>query len=288
MRIITQIAEMQTTAESLRNSGKRIGFVPTMGFLHDGHLSLLHEAKKYADVTVMSIFVNPTQFGPTEDFEDYPRDFERDVALAESAGCDIIFYPDRHDVYPDPYLTYVTVEKITAVLCGASRPTHFRGVTTIVAKLFNIVKPHVAVFGQKDAQQALVIKRMTADLNFDVQIVVAPIVREPDGLAMSSRNTYLLPHQRQQAVVLYQSLQLAQKMIADGERNATVIQQAMRKLIEQQPDAQIDYISLVDTTNLEPLQQLHGEVLIALAVKIGKPRLIDNVIVTIDPDRNER
>ncbi len=287
MKIITAVAEMQRTAESLRNSGKRIGFVPTMGFLHDGHLSLVREAEKHADVTVMSIFVNPTQFGPHEDFEDYPRDFERDVALAQSVGCDIIFYPDRHEMYPDPYLTYVTVEKLTSVLCGASRPTHFRGVTTIVAKLFNIVKPHVAVFGQKDAQQAIVIKRMTADLNFDIKIIVAPIVREPDGLAMSSRNTYLLPHQRQQAVALYQSLQLARKMIDQGERDAKIIQQAMRSLIEQQPDAQIDYIELVDTTNLEPLQRLQGEVLIALAVKIGKPRLIDNIIVTIDPVRNE-
>jgi len=287
MKIITAVAEMQRTAESLRNSGKRIGFVPTMGFLHDGHLSLVREAEKHADVTVMSIFVNPTQFGPHEDFEDYPRDFERDVTLAQSVGCDIIFYPDRHEMYPDPYLTYVTVEKLTSVLCGASRPTHFRGVTTIVAKLFNIVKPHVAVFGQKDAQQAIVIKRMTADLNFDIKIIVAPIVREPDGLAMSSRNTYLLPHQRQQAVVLYQSLQLARKMIDQGERDAKVIQQAMRSLIEQQPDAQIDYIELVDTTNLAPVQHLQGEVLIALAVKIGKPRLIDNIIVTIDPVRNE-
>lgn len=287
MKIITGISEMQATAESLRTAGKRIGFVPTMGFLHEGHLSLLYEAKKHADVTVMSIFVNPTQFAPNEDFEDYPRDFERDVALAQSAGCDIIFYPDQKDIYPDPYLTYVTVEKITNVLCGASRPTHFRGVTTIVAKLFNIVKPHVAIFGQKDAQQAIVIQRMTKDLNFDVQIIIAPIVREPDGLAMSSRNTYLLPHQRQQAAVLYQSLQLAKKMIADGERNATVIQNAMRKLIEQQPDAHVDYIELVDTTNLQPLERLRGEVLVALAVKIGKPRLIDNIIVNIDDGRNE-
>jgi pantoate--beta-alanine ligase len=281
MKIITQIAEMQKQADALRSEGTRIGFVPTMGYLHEGHLSLVREAQKHSDIVVMSIFVNPTQFGPNEDFKDYPRDFDRDAELADSAGCDIIFYPDWRDVYPEPYLTYVTVEKLTRVLCGVSRPTHFRGVTTIVAKLFNIVKPHVAVFGQKDAQQAIVIKRMVADLNFDIEIIVAPITREKDGLAMSSRNVYLTPAQRTQAVVLHHSLTEAKRMIDNGERNARTIQDRMRAMIDQQPDAVIDYIEIVDTTNLESQTALMGEVLIAVAVQIGKPRLIDNIIIRV-------
>jgi pantoate--beta-alanine ligase len=281
MKIITQIAEMQKQANVLQSEGKRIGLVPTMGYLHEGHLSLVREVKKHSDVAVMSIFVNPTQFGPREDFEDYPRDFGRDVELAKSAGSDIIFYPDRQDIYPEHYLTYVNVEKIASVLCGKSRPTHFRGVTTIVAKLFNIVKPHVAVFGQKDAQQAIVIKRMAADLNYDIEFIVAPIVRENDGLAMSSRNSYLTPSHRAQAVVLYQSLMEAKRMIDNGERNARIIQDRMKAMIEQQPDAVIDYIEIVDTTNLEPQTKLMGEVLIAVAVQLGKPRLIDNIIIRV-------
>jgi pantoate--beta-alanine ligase len=281
MKVITKIAEMQKEADRLRMQGKKIGLVPTMGYLHEGHLSLIREAKKRSDVVVMSIFVNPTQFGPDEDFEDYPRDFNRDVELAKSVGCDIIFYPDAKDVYPVPYLTYVEVEKITKVLCGVSRSTHFRGVTTIIAKLFNIVKPHLAIFGQKDAQQAIVIKRMVTDLNFDIEIIVAPIVREKDGLAMSSRNTYLSKNQRKQALVLYRSLMAAKKMIEAGERNTTILKSRMREMIEQQPEAVIDYIEIVDTMNLEPQTELHGEVLIALAVKIGKPRLIDNIIVNV-------
>ncbi len=281
MKIITQIADMQIEADHLRRRGKKIGLVPTMGFLHEGHLSLIREAKKNSDVLVMSIFVNPTQFGPHEDFQDYPRDFNRDAELAKSVGCDIIFYPDVIEIYPDHYLTYVSVEKITKVLCGVSRPTHFRGVTTIVAKLFNIVKPHIAVFGQKDAQQAIVIKRMAADLNFDVEIIIAPIIREDDGLAMSSRNTYLTPGQRKQAVVLYESLMAAKKTIEAGERNAKSIINRMKEMIEQQPDTMIDYIEIVNTTNLDLLTNLNGEVLIALAVTIGKPRLIDNIIISV-------
>ena len=281
MEIITRIEKMQKQADRLRCQGKKIGFVPTMGFLHEGHLSLVREAKKRSDVVVMSIFVNPTQFGPGEDFEDYPRDFDRDVALAESAGCEIIFYPGAEDIYADPYLTYISVEKITKVLCGVSRPIHFRGVTTIVAKLFNIVKPQLAVFGQKDAQQAIVIQKMVKDLNFNIEIFVAPIVREKDGLALSSRNIYLTPPQRKQATTLYRSLITAKKMIEAGERHAEKILASMRELIEAQPETQIDYIEIVDTTNLQPLAELKGEVLIALAVKIGKPRLIDNMIINV-------
>ena len=281
MEIITQIAEMQKQADILRGQGKRIGLVPTMGFLHEGHLSLVQQIKTHSEVVVMSIFVNPTQFAPNEDFEDYPRDFDRDVDLAKSVGSDIIFYPDWRDLYPEPYLTYVEVDKITHVLCGLSRPKHFRGVATIVAKLFNIIKPHVAIFGQKDAQQSIVIKRMVADLNFDIEIIVAPIVREKDGLAMSSRNTYLTPEQRAQAVVLYQSLMEAKRLIYAGERNGEMIKKRMRQMIEQQPDAVIDYVEIVDTQNLEPQTELEGETLIALAVQIGKPRLIDNIIISV-------
>ncbi|MCU0644574.1 MAG: pantoate--beta-alanine ligase [bacterium] len=281
MKIIVSVSDMHKQADRLRREGKIIGFVPTMGYLHEGHLSLIREAKKHSDIIVMSIFVNPTQFGPGEDFKDYPRDFDRDAMLAESAGCDIIFHPNVQEIYPENHKTYVEVEQITKVLCGASRPTHFRGVTTIVAKLFNIIKPHVAVFGQKDAQQAIVIKRMVQDLNFDLKILVAPIMREPDGLAMSSRNIYLTPEQRKEAAILYQSLMQAKQMIEQGERNADQIKAQIRSMIEQQPDAKIDYIEIVDTTNLNPVQQLEGEVLIALAVKIGKPRLIDNVFVRI-------
>lgn len=281
MQIITSIKEMQAEAERLRLQGRRIGFVPTMGYLHEGHLSLVRTARQHADVVVMSIFVNPTQFGPTEDYKEYPRDFDRDVALATSAGCHIIFNPAVSDIYPENYLTYVEVEKITGVLCGRSRPTHFRGVTTIVAKLFHIVKPHVAVFGQKDAQQALVIQRMVQDLNFDIKIIVAPIVREKDGLAMSSRNIYLTPEQRLQAVALYEALMMARALIEKGERNAQIIKDHIRRHIERLAAATIDYIEIVDTTHLLPLTTLKGEVLIALAVKIGKPRLIDNIILTV-------
>jgi len=281
MKIINRVSDMQQEADRLREQGKRIGFVPTMGYLHEGHLRLVQVAQSHCDVVVMSIFVNPTQFGPAEDFADYPRDFNQDVELADSAGCDMIFHPDVHEIYPENYLTYVEVEKLGDVLCGASRPTHFRGVTTIVSKLFHIVKPHLTVFGQKDAQQAIVIKRMVKDLNFDIEIIVAPTFREKDGLAMSSRNTYLTPAQRKQAVVLHQSLIAAQRMIENGERSAGAIKEKMRAIIEKQPDAIIDYIEIVDTTHLAPLTLLSGEVLIALAVKFGKPRLIDNMMIQI-------
>jgi len=281
MQLIKTVSEMRSHADQLRLAGKRIGFVPTMGYLHEGHLSLVRIAKEKSDVVVMSIFVNPTQFGPAEDFDRYPRDFDRDWRLAEQAGCDILFHPSVAEMYPEGYLTYVTVEKLTTVLCGRSRPTHFRGVTTVVAKLFNLVKPHVAVFGQKDAQQALVIKRMVRDLNFDVEVIVAPIVREKDGLAMSSRNTYLTPEERRDATVLYCSLLLAKELVDKGERRAEAIKTEMRKMIEATPTAQIDYISIVDTDKLEDKDTLSGETLIALAVYFGKTRLIDNLILQV-------
>ncbi len=272
---------MQKELDQQRMAGKRIGLVPTMGFLHEGHLSLVREIKKHCNYIVMSIYVNPTQFSPNEDFSDYPRDFDRDVNLAEQEGCDVIFNPDSEEVYPKNYLTYVEVENITKIMCGASRPIHFRGVTTIVTKLFNIAKPHVAVFGQKDAQQAIVIKRMAADLNFDVEIIVAPIVREQDSLAMSSRNIYLTPNQREQALVLSQSLKAAERKISAGEKNAAVIIKMIKNKIEEKHDAKIDYIEIVDQEKLECQTEIKNNVLIALAVKFGKVRLIDNIIVKI-------
>ncbi|MFN3134857.1 MAG: pantoate--beta-alanine ligase [Candidatus Kryptonium sp.] len=283
MRIIKKVKEMQKVADDLRKEGKIIGVVPTMGYLHEGHLSLIRLAKEKSDVVITTIFVNPLQFAPHEDYNKYPRDFERDVMLAQSAGCDIIFYPSVEEMYPENFLTYVEVEKLTKVLEGEFRPTHFRGVTTVVTKLFNITKPHIAIFGQKDAQQALIIKQMVRDLNFDIEIIVAPIVREPDGLAMSSRNVYLSESERKDATVLYESLKLAEKLISEGERNPEVICSKMEELIKSKPTARIDYIAIVEPNTLERVQELieGNEYLIALAVRIGSTRLIDNTLVKV-------
>jgi pantoate--beta-alanine ligase len=255
-----------------------IGFVPTMGFFHEGHLSLMKEAKTKTDVVVVSIFVNPTQFGPNEDFEAYPRDLERDLDLCGSVGVDYVFAPDVKEMYPDGYATYVSVEsQMTAKLCGASRPGHFKGVTSVVNKLFNIVTPDFAFFGQKDAQQVAVLEKMVRDLNMNLKIVACPIVREADGLAMSSRNVYLSPSERKDALVLSQSLELAYKMIQNGEKNADRIIEAMKKNIESVESAAIDYVEIVDLESLEKLSMLNNRYLIALAVRIGKTRLIDNM-----------
>jgi len=283
MRIISKVKEMQKVADELRKEGKIIGVVPTMGYLHEGHLSLIRLAKEKSDVVITTIFVNPLQFAPNEDYDRYPRDFERDVKLAQSAGCDIIFHPSVEEMYPQNFLTYVEVDKLTKVLEGEFRPTHFRGVTTVVAKLFNITKPHIAVFGQKDAQQALIIKQMVRDLNFDIEIIVAPIVREPDGLAMSSRNVYLSDSERKDATVLYESLKLAEKLIENGERNSKNIILKMEELIKSKATAKIDYIAIVEPETLEKVETLSEgkEYLIALAVRIGSTRLIDNTIVKI-------
>ncbi|MCS7230018.1 MAG: pantoate--beta-alanine ligase [Candidatus Kryptonium sp.] len=283
MRIITKVKEMQKVADELRREGKIIGVVPTMGYLHEGHLSLIRIAKERSDVVITTIFVNPLQFAPHEDYDRYPRDFERDVKLAQSAGCDIIFHPSVEEMYPGNFLSYVEVEKLSKVLEGEFRPTHFRGVTTVVAKLFNITKPHIAVFGQKDAQQALIIRQMVKDLNFDIDIIVAPIVREPDGLAMSSRNVYLSETERKEATVLYESLKLAENLVAQGERNSKVIISKMEELIKSKPSAKIDYIAIVKPDTLEKVENLNegNEYLIALAVRIGTTRLIDNTIVKI-------
>ena len=264
-----------------QQAGRRVGLVPTMGYLHQGHLSLVAAARRAADTVVMSIFVNPLQFGVGEDYEVYPRDLTRDAELAEAAGVAAIFAPAVAEMYPRGYATFVEVENLTEGLCGASRPGHFRGVTTVVSKLFNIVQPDVAVFGQKDFQQAAVIQRMVHDLNLPVEIMVAPIVREADGLAMSSRNTYLSPEQRTASLVLYRSLKLAEERVAAGERRAAQLRQALVDFIGAEPLASIDYVEVVDAESLKPLADLQGRVLIALAVRFGSTRLIDNTVVEV-------
>ncbi len=279
MRIIESIKEMQIRSESLRLTGKKIAFVPTMGYFHEGHLSLMKEARKRADEVVTSIYVNPTQFGPKEDFSKYPRDFERDAQMAQSVGVDVIFFPSNQEMYPNGYQTYVDVEKVTLNLCGASRPGHFRGVTTICCKLFNIVKPHEAIFGKKDFQQLAAIKRMVADLNLDLEIVGMPTFREPDGLAMSSRNVYLSPEERISALMLVESLKLAQQLYAGGERKASVIICEAQKLIKSVKFTDIDYIKICDALTLEDIEDIQGEAVMALAVKVGKTRLIDNSVL---------
>jgi pantoate--beta-alanine ligase len=283
MNLVRGVAEMQRLAEALRRRGRRIGIVPTMGYLHEGHLSLMRLARAHADSVIATIFVNPAQFAPDEDYSKYPRDPERDQALAASAGVEILFLPEERDIYPPGYVTYVEVERMTRVLEGKIRPAHFRGVTTIVAKLFNIIKPHVAVFGQKDAQQAAVIRHMVQDLNFDIEVMVGPTVREPDGLAMSSRNVYLSPERRAESVILYRSLRLAEGLITQGERICPVITREMLKLIHSSTPAAVDYISIADPATLEELTSLApgGSALVSLAVRIGGVRLIDNIVVRV-------
>jgi len=281
MKIIRDPKEAYKSVFSLKQKGRRIGFVPTMGYLHEGHLSLIRKARRENDTVVVSIFVNPAQFGPREDFKHYPRDFKRDKALAKKAGADIIFYPDAKNMWVGGHSTYVNVEKISQDLCGRSRPGHFRGVATIVNKLFNIIPADNAYFGQKDAQQAIIIQRMARDLNIPIQIKMLPIVREKDGLAMSSRNTYLSKAQRRQAAVLFESLSLAKDLIKSGERRSTRIIKRMGDLVKKISSAKIEYIAIVDTDGLKDLKILKGNVLIALAVRFGRVRLIDNVIITI-------
>ncbi len=279
--IIDAVDQMHTWADEARSTKMKIGLVPTMGFLHQGHLSLVKKARDKADQVVVSIFVNPGQFEPNEDFEDYPRDFERDVTLIGKAGGDVIFAPSVEEIYPEGFSTYVKVEKLTAGLCAVSRPSHFQGVTIVVIKLLCCVKPHFAVFGQKDAQQAFVIKRMVQDLNMDVEIVVCPTVRAEDGIAMSSRNMYLSHQEREDATILFKSLQRARKMIGEGQREADKIIKVMKDMIEEQRTARVDYVSIVDTLNLKEIDTIEGEVLIALAVWFGSARLIDNAIVSV-------
>jgi pantoate--beta-alanine ligase len=281
MRIIENVAEMQRLADSWRAEGERIALVPTMGFLHEGHLDLLRNARKLGTKTVISIFVNPTQFGPAEDFAAYPRDLKRDVDLSTSVGTDAAFVPGVDEMYPEGFQTYVTVTKVTENLCGRSRPIHFRGVATVVSKLFNAVKPHVAVFGQKDFQQLVTIRRMVKDLNMDVEIVGHPIVREKDGLAMSSRNTYLKPEERPVALRLNRSLQEAQKLVDSGERQAEMILKAVTDCLTTGGGAAVDYARLCNPYSIEDIEFITGPALLALAVFVGKTRLIDNCVLQI-------
>ena len=278
MRIISSIREMQAFSESARNAGQKISFVPTMGYFHDGHLSLMREGRQRGNCLAISIYVNPTQFGPNEDFEKYPRDFERDKDLADGVGVDVIFYPEDKEMYPELYQTYVNVENVTQNLCGISRPGHFRGVTTVCAKLFNIVKPHYAIFGKKDFQQLIAIKKMVLDLNMDLEIIGMPIVRETDGLAMSSRNVYLRMEEREAALSLSRSLKIAKEMYDGGERDVTAILEQVRKYIEGHPYTNIDYAKICDTATLKDVGGIEGESVLALAVKINKTRLIDNYV----------
>jgi pantoate--beta-alanine ligase len=279
MEVIRDIDTLRKHIKEARKQDKTIGFVPTMGYLHEGHLSLLRKSSTENDLTILSIFVNPLQFGVGEDYEEYPRDLENDGAQAKEAGCDIIFAPTVKEMYPKGYATFVDVERLTEELCGASRPGHFRGVTTVVAKLFNIVTPDLAYFGQKDAQQALVIQRMARDLNMDLGIIIMPIIREQDGLAMSSRNIYLSPDERKQAVILSKSLFMAEQEIKNGQRDAKTISDFIVNSISTAPLAKIDYVKIVDTEEVKPVQTIDGQILIALAVRFGKTRLIDNIIV---------
>ncbi len=281
MLLFHKIDELKQYLNSQRKEGKTVGLVPTMGYLHDGHLSLIKKANEENNIVVVSIFVNPTQFGPNEDLDKYPRNLERDIELVGEAGGDIVFNPTVDEIYPNGFQTYVEVEGLTTTLCGALRPGHFKGVTTVVSKLFHIVNPDNAYFGQKDAQQSIVIKRMVKDLNMDVNVVVCSIIREPDGLAMSSRNVYLSKDEREQAVILYQSLSMARKMIENGENQALIIKDNMTKMIQEKPKAAIDYISIVDVETLKEIEEINKDTLIALAVKFGKTRLIDNVMVEV-------
>ena len=278
MKIIEYINEMLAFSESLRLKGQRIAFVPTMGYFHDGHLSLMREGRKRGDCLIISIYVNPTQFGPGEDFEKYPRDFEKDKHLADGVGVDVIFYPKNTEMYPPDFQTYVNVEKVTQNLCGASRHGHFKGVTTVCTKLFNLVKPHVAVFGRKDFQQLVAIKQMVQDLNVGIEIVGMPTAREADGLAMSSRNVYLKDEERKSALSLSRSLKLAKDMYEGGERNAAAILHEVKKYIEGHASTRVDYTKICDATTLENIDYLDGAVVLALAVWIGSTRLIDNYV----------
>ena len=281
MHVVKKIEELKTMVRIARHAGKSIGLVPTMGYLHEGHLTLMRQARKEQGFVIATLFVNPLQFGPQEDYAVYPRDLNRDSALAATTGIDVLFAPSVDEMYPagdGKILSFVDVEQITSTLCGASRPGHFRGVATVVTKLFNITEADVAYFGQKDAQQVAVIRQMVEDLNFNVKIVSVPIVREPDGLALSSRNRYLNPEERQGALVLSRSLERARELLSSGERDSTVILESMCNMIAQEPLAAIDYVSIVNTLTLEPLKKVSGAALIALAVRFGKTRLIDNLL----------
>jgi pantoate--beta-alanine ligase len=280
MRVVTTVADMRQARQQMAGPPWRVGLAPTMGALHEGHLSLVRHARAHDDTVVVSIFVNPTQFGRGEDYARYPRDPDRDLALLRDLGTDVVFMPPVEEMYPEGFDTYVEVEKLTRVLEGAHRPGHFRGVATVVAKLFNIVQPHRAYFGQKDAQQLVVVRRLARDLDLPVDVVGLPTVREPDGLAMSSRNAYLSPQERQAALVVYRSLEAAQELWRSGVRDARLIRRRMNEVLATEPLARVDYVSVADAETLEELETVEKPALVSLAVRIGATRLIDNVTLT--------
>lgn len=286
MLIVTKIAELRQLVGKAREAGESIGLVPTMGYFHEGHLSLMRRAKAENDRVVVSLFVNPTQFGPQEDLAVYPRDLDRDREMAATTGADWLFVPETGEMYPESYQTFLEVTQVSQGLCGASRPGHFRGVATVVLKLFNIVQADRAYFGEKDAQQLRVVQRMAADLNLTVQVIGCPIIREADGLALSSRNLYLTPKERQAALVLVRTLREAGKLIAGGERDSRSLKERLLRVIAAEPLAQLDYLEIVTGRDLQPVSQLDGEILIALAVKIGRTRLIDNMVYQISNEEN--
>ena len=282
MKVVSTIKEVREIVKAWKAEGKSVGFVPTMGYLHEGHESLIKRAVAENDVAVVSIFVNPMQFGPTEDLASYPRDLEADSKLCEAAGAKLIFHPEPEEMYHDGFCSFVDMNDLTNALCGLSRPVHFRGVCTVVSKLFNIVKPDRAYFGEKDAQQLAVIKRMVDDLNMDIEIIGCPIIREADGLAKSSRNTYLSEETRKQAVILSKAIFMGKKMIEDGERNPNVVIEEMKKLINTMPLADIDYVEIVDQATMKNVEVIAGDILCAIAVRMGgEARLIDNFHMTV-------
>ena len=280
MEIVSHVQEMKDLSQRLRAQGKPIGFVPTMGFFHEGHLSLMRRARGECDILIVSIFVNPTQFVAGEDYESYPRDMERDLRMAAKEGVDIVFAPTPQEMYPEGYSTYVNVENLTERLCGEIRPGHFRGVTTVVTKLFNIVQPHRAYFGEKDYQQLVVIERMVRDLNMDVEIIRCPTVRDPDGLAASSRNIYLNLEERRAARVLYRALKQGELLFNHGIREAEQIKRKVKEILEGEPLVEPQYVEVVDGDTLEDVSVIEGNCVIALAARVGKARLIDNIILT--------
>jgi pantoate--beta-alanine ligase len=279
MKAVHTVKEMRALSRAARASRSRLGLVPTMGALHEGHLSLIRAAKSKSDVVAASIFVNPIQFGPNEDFARYPRDLDRDLALLEREGVDVVFVPSVEEMYPQQSVTWVTVEGLSERLCGKSRPGHFRGVATVVAKLFNIVEPDLAFFGQKDAAQVAVIRRMVRDLNMSVAIEVCPIVREPDGLALSSRNAYLTPEQRKDALVLFRALTRGRELYDGGERNPAALIEAAKKVLVGSPAVRLDYFEIIDPDELTPLETIIHPALVAVAAFVGNTRLIDNIVL---------
>jgi len=282
VKSVASLAELRQSVQLARQAGKRIGVVTTMGYLHDGHVTLMRTARQECDYVVATIFVNPTQFGPNEDFSRYPRDLERDQALCSQVPIDLLFIPPVDVVYPQPFLTEVRVGKLTSTLCGASRPGHFDGVATVVTKLLNMVRPDIAYFGQKDAQQVAIIRRLVADLNMDyIEVIAVPTVREPDGLAMSSRNVFLSPEERKAALVLSRALKVVQERVNKGERDMSVLMAEMRSLVTAEPLAVLDYAEIVDYETLQPLARLERRALAAIAVRFARARLIDNLILQV-------